>query len=105
MLSLNPNILKDMVIRNSKADVTDAEGNFVFKGKVTHAISVAISEDARSFDRTLQTYLRRGYAASRELGRQEIAIGFVMTVYRKLAASSAAAIHVALRRKARTASG
>jgi len=69
-LSLNPSILKDIVIRNNKADVTDAEGNFIFKGKTTHAIPVAISEDARSFDRALQAYLRRGYAASRELGRQ-----------------------------------
>lgn len=99
MLSLNPGILRDMVIRNNKADVTDAEGNFIFKGKTTRAIPVETSDEAREFDRALQTYLRRGYAAGKTLGRQGIAIGFVMTVYRKLAASSAAAIHQALQRR------
>lgn len=98
-LSLNPAVLKDLVIRNNKADVTDAEGNFIFKGKTTRAIPVATSEATKSFDRALQSYLRRGYAAGQVLGRQGIAIGFVMTVYRKLAASSAAAIHQALERR------
>ena len=32
-LSLNPEILLQMVIRNNKSDVTDAEGNFIFQGK------------------------------------------------------------------------
>ena len=99
MLTLNPDLLRDMVVRNNKADVTDAEGNFIFKGKTTRAIPVATSEESRSFDRALQSYLRRGYAAVSVLGRQGIAIGFVMTVYRKLAASSAAAIHHALQRR------
>ena len=34
-LSINPEILQDMVFRNRKADVTDLEGNFVFHGKTT----------------------------------------------------------------------
>ena len=99
MLALNPEILREMVIRNHKADVTDAEGRFIFQGKTTRAIPVEPSDDARDFDRELRRYLERGYAAGRRLGRQGIAIGFVMTVYRKLAASSAAAIHLALKRR------
>lgn len=99
MLTLNPGILKDMVVRNNKADVTDAHGNFIFKGKTTRAIPVETSKESRSFDHALQFYLRQGYAAGSALGRQGIAIGFVMTVYRKLAASSAAAIHQALQRR------
>lgn len=99
MLSLNPGMLKDMVIRNNKADVTDSEGNFIFRGKTTRVISVGISDEARSFDQDLQRYLKRGYAAGQERGRLGIAIGFVMTVYRKLAASSAVAIHLALQRR------
>lgn len=98
-LHLNPEILRDMVIRNNKSDVTDAEGNFIFRGKNTKAIQVEISPAAKDFDRDLQAYLRRGYAAGAALGRQGTAIGFVMTVYRKLAASSAAAIHQALVRR------
>ncbi|GAB3679028.1 helicase-related protein [Salinisphaera aquimarina] len=98
-LDLNPEILADMVIRNNKADVTDADGEFIFKGKTTHAVSVPVSDAARAFDTAMQSYLRRGYAAGQALGRKGNAIGFVMTVYRKLAASSVSAIHTALQRR------
>ena len=98
-LSSNPEILREMVIRNRKADVTDASGRFIFQGKTTHTIQVEIDERVRTFDSNLRRYLRQGYAASRKLGRPGIAIGFVMTTYRKLAASSTAAIHRALNRR------
>ncbi|VVQ10115.1 RNA polymerase-associated protein RapA [Pseudomonas fluorescens] len=95
-LNLKPEILHDMVLRNHKADVTDAEGNFIFQGKITRALQVRSSRESIDFDKTLQAYLRKGYDAGESLGRTGNAIGFVMTVYRKLAASSAAAIHRAL---------
>ncbi|KXF18847.1 helicase [Pseudomonas aeruginosa] len=95
-LNIKPEILHDMVFRNHKADVTDAEGNFIFQGKITSALQVPSSKESIEFDKTLQDYLRKGYDASEALGRTGNAIGFVMTVYRKLAASSAAAIHRAL---------
>ncbi|MCB1871501.1 MAG: DEAD/DEAH box helicase, partial [Gammaproteobacteria bacterium] len=95
-LALNPEIIGDMVFRNNKADVTDAEGNFIFKGKTTKAIRVEVSAAALEFDKSLQSYLRQGYAAGASLGIKGNAIGFVMTIYRKLAASSVAAIHNAL---------
>ena len=98
-ISLQPEILREMVIRNRKADVTDVEGNFIFKGKTTHAISVETGPEANEFERRLRRYLLRGYAAGRALGRAGVAIGFVMTIYRKLAASSAAAILRALERR------
>lgn len=96
MLNLKPEILLDMVYRNHKADVTDAEGNFVFQGKLTRAMKVPASNESQAFDETLQDYLRQGYAAGVAMGRKGNAIGFVMTVYRKLAASSSAAILNAL---------
>ncbi|PXF30057.1 helicase [Pokkaliibacter plantistimulans] len=95
-LNLKPEILHDMVFRNHKADVTDAEGNFIFQGKITKALQVPSSLESVEFDKTLQDYLRKGYSAGESLGRKGNTIGFVMTVYRKLAASSAAAIHRAL---------
>src|SRR5690606_32358135 len=71
-----------------------------FKGKETHAIAVPVSEEAKAFDKELQTYLRRGeLAGEQHQGVRRRAIGFVMNTYRKLAASSAAAIHKALRRR------
>jgi len=101
-LALNPEIIGEMVFRNNKADVTDAEGNFLFKGKTTTSLPVHVSQEAKDFDGKLQDYLKKGYAAGAALGFKGNAIGFVMTVYRKLAASSVAAIHQALiNRKAR----
>ena len=98
-LDLNPEILRHMVIRNNKADVTDAAGNFIFKSKITKAVKIDVGPETRQFDQSLQEYLRRGYSAGRALGRAGVAIGFVMTIYRKLAASSAAAIHSALTKR------
>ncbi|WP_334078443.1 helicase-related protein [Microbulbifer sp. M83] len=98
-LALNPEILGEMVFRNNKSDVTDAEGNFIFHGKTTKSISVGVSPEAVGFDKALQEYLKEGYAAGDRLGFKGNAIGFVMTVYRKLATSSAAAIMAALQRR------
>lgn len=98
-LPLNPEILRDMVIRNHKADVTDADGKFIFQGTLTRAIRVPSSRQTEEFDQRLRIYLMEGYSAGKERGRQGLAIGFVMTVYRKLGASSIAAIQMALERR------
>ncbi|HFS8459163.1 TPA: DEAD/DEAH box helicase [Vibrio cholerae] len=95
-LALNPEILSEMIIRNNKSDVTDLEGNFIFKGKTTKAIRVTHDKALKDFDCSLQSYLRKGYQTASEMGQAGNAIGFVMTVYRKLAASSAKAINQAL---------
>ncbi len=96
-LSLNPDILRQMVMRNHKADVIDAKGNFIFQGKITSTIPVILTEEENKFDKSLQEYIREGYAAGgRKGGAAGRAIGFVMSIYRKLAASSMAAIKVAL---------
>ena len=95
-IALNPEVLSEMMIRNNKSDVTDVDGNFIFKGKTTTALKVDSNELIKDFDESLQNYLRQGYSAAASLGQSGNAIGFVMTVYRKLAASSAQAIHNAL---------
>ncbi len=98
-LSINPEILRDMVFRNHKADVTNANGEFIFRGKTTKAMRVMASPEAKAFDETLQNYLKQGYAAGKAMGIRGNTIGFVMTIYRKLAASSVAAIQSALDRR------
>lgn len=98
-LALNPEILSEMMIRNNKSDVTDLDGNFIFKGKTTKAIRISHDKTMRSFDESLQSYLKKGYLIASEMGQAGNAIGFVMTVYRKLAASSAKAINKALKNR------
>lgn len=98
-ISINPEVLSEMMIRNNKSDVTDIHGNFIFKGKTTRAVKVTNDEASQCFEHSLKQYIKQGYATASELGYTGNAIGFVMTVYRKLAASSAFAINRALKNR------
>ena len=95
----NPSVVAEVVLRNRKSMATDAEGNFLFRGQDTRRVEVPLSEAAKEFDQLLQTYLKEGYAASVAGGTTGRAIGFVMTIYRKLASSSIYAIEQALERR------
>lgn len=95
-LERNPEIIRDMIYRNHKADVTDKDGKFIFKGKVTKAIAIPATEEFQKFEELLSIYFKKGYQASQAEGNFARAVGFVMTTYRKLAASSVMAIHKAL---------
>lgn len=98
MLS-DPSVVAEIVLRNRKSLVTDASGNFIFKGQSTRLVEVPLSPTAAIFNAELQRYLQEGYAASESGGNTGRAIGFVMTTYRKLASSSVAAIERALIRR------
>lgn len=106
-VELHPEILSGLIIRNRKADVTDAQGNFIFKGKLTRAIEAEIGLREREFEEALGRYFRLGYQTSerRRSQRGGLAVGFVMTTYRKLAASSSLAIHRALERRLKRLTG
>jgi ERCC4-related helicase len=95
-LEAQPEIVRDIILRNRKATVTDMEGRFIFNGQHIQRVPVSVSREMQAFVALLEDYLRRGYRASAEQGDAGRAIGFVMTVYRKLASSSIAAIKRAL---------
>ena len=95
----DPSVVAEVVLRNRKSLVTDANGKFIFRGQDTNLIDVPLSSEAREFDERLQRYLRLGYDAAAAGGTTGRAIGFVMTTYRKLASSSIAAIERALERR------
>lgn len=95
-LEVYPEVVGEMILRNRKSDVTDAEGNFIFKGHVVHRVPIEPSEQTLRFQSLLRDYLIRGYRAGETGGSTGRAIGFVMTTYRKLASSSIAAIERAL---------
>ena len=100
-IEMNPEIVKDIIIRNKKARITDADGNILFRGHDTKRYQSSKNEVMTEADDALTQYLRKGYRAihntqDKAVGR---AIGFVMTTYRKLASSSIAAIEVALERR------
>lgn len=93
----------DLILRNRKSKVTDAEGNPIFKGMDPHPVRVPLLGNGEvQFHRELEAYLRDGYgfADQNPSDRQHKAIGFVMTTFQKLAASSTQAIKVALEKRA-----
>lgn len=100
-LELNPDLLGEMVIRNRKSQVVDASGRFIFNGKHVHPLPVSLSSEERDFDQALRAYLKAGFATAQGQGQTARGriIGLVMTAYRKLAASSHAAIERALERR------
>ncbi len=95
----DPSVVAEVVLRNRKSQVTDASGNYVFRGQDTKLVEVPLSDAARDFDVQLRRYIRYGYGASEVGSVTGRAIGFVMTTYRKLASSSIVAIERALRRR------
>jgi hypothetical protein len=98
-LDANPEIVREMILRNRKATVTDAEGNLIFRGHEVHRVPIEPSPTTAKFQQQLQRYLTQGYKARDERGAIGRAIGFVMVTYRKLASSSIAAIERALQRR------
>ncbi len=95
----DPSVVAEVILRNQKSKVTDANGRFIFRGQDTRMIEVHLSNPAHVFSAKLQDYLRNGYAVADTRGAKGRAIGFVMTTYRKLASSSIAAIERALKRR------
>ncbi len=102
-LDANPEVVGDIVIRNRKIDAVDIDGRFLFRGVSVNRIEIPLSAEAARLDKHLAAYLRLGYRAGSERGGAGgRAIGFVMTIYRKLASSSVASLLIALlRRRAR----
>ncbi len=98
-LEANPEIVGQLILRNRKSEVTDADGALIFHGQQIHRVPVPPSRETIRFQRLLQDYLRRGYRAGDGHGALGRAIGFVMTTYRKLSSSSIAAIERALHRR------
>ncbi len=100
-LSLNPEIVGDIIIRNRKSRVTHADGKLIFHGHDTIRHKSPMTPQVVEVKSALDRYLRQGYNASSNARDQTIgrAIGFVMTTYRKLASSSLAAIERALERR------
>jgi len=99
-LEADPSFVADIVLRNRKIDVVDAEGNFIFHGVLVRLANIPNSPETVELERRLSAYLSRGYQAGARLGgRSGRAIGFVMTIYRKLASSSVWTLLTAMRRR------
>lgn len=96
-------LLNRVMIRRTKREATDADGNPIFMRRQVHTQSFPLAARERAFYDRLTEYLREGYNAA-GIGQpkttsQQRAIGFVMATFQKIMASSPRAIRQSLRRR------
>ena len=95
----NRHRLNTVIFRRTKADACRPDGSTLFARRWVHTESFVMSEPERAFYNELQVYLLDGFALAKRQGNKGRALGFVMTIFQKIAASSFAAVHRTLRRR------
>lgn len=95
----NRHRLNSVIFRRTKADACRPDGSTLFARRWVHTESFVMSEPEREFYNELQVYLMDGFALAKKCGNKGRALGFVMAIFQKIAASSFAAVHRTLRRR------
>jgi len=95
----NRHRLNAVVIRRTKADACAHDGSPLFMRRMVHTEGFELSENEKKFYNALLEYLRDGYNLAAQQGSKGRALGFVMTIFQKIAASSFAAIRATLQRR------
>lgn len=95
----NRHRLNAVMFRRTQADACDAHGEPLFCRRQVHTQAFHLSESERRFYDALMEYLADGYNLAAQAGKQGRALGFVMTIFQKIAASSFAAVGATLRRR------
>ncbi len=91
--------LNTVMFRRTKADACRADGDPLFARRWVHTESFMMSDDERSFYEKLRGYLEDGFDLARRKGSQGRALGFLMAIFQKIAASSFAAVRRTLMRR------
>lgn len=95
----NRHRLNEIVYRRTKADACRPDGSALFSRRFVRSESFTMTEEERSFYHELIDYLAEGFALAKVQGGKGRALGFVMTIFQKIAASSFAAVKRTLRRR------
>ena len=91
--------LNAVVFRRTKADACTPDGSPLFTRRLVHTESFTMSPDENAFYGKLREYLQDGFDLAKKQGGKGRALGFVMTIFQKIAASSFAAVRSTLRRR------
>lgn len=95
----NRHRLNSVVFRRTKADACRPDGSPLFARRWVHTESFTMVDDERNFYAALKEYLVDGFALAQRHGSKGRTLGFVMTIFQKIAASSFAAVQRTLRRR------
>jgi hypothetical protein len=87
------------MFRRTKADACQPDGSPLFARRWVHTESFLMNEEERLFYEKLREYLEDGFNLARRQGNQGRALGFLMAIFQKIAASSFAAVRRTLKRR------
>lgn len=95
----NRHRLNAVVFRRTQADACNANGEPLFSRRQVHTSAFHLNEPEKKFYDALMGYLRDGYNLAAMQGAKGQPLGFVMTIFQKIASSSFAAVASTLRRR------
>jgi SNF2 family DNA or RNA helicase len=95
----NRHRLNAAVMRRTKADACASDGGPLFTRRVVHTQAFELTPTEKTFYSALLEYLRDGYDLAAKQGNKGRALGFVMTIFQKIAASSFLAVRRTLLRR------
>jgi superfamily II DNA or RNA helicase len=95
----NRHRLNTVMFRRTKADACKPDGEPLFARRWVHTESFLMSEEERGFYEKLREYLEDGFDLAKRKGNQGRALGFLMAIFQKIAASSFAAVRRTLKRR------
>jgi SNF2 family DNA or RNA helicase len=95
----NRHRLNTVMFRRTKADACQPDGSPLFARRWVHTESFLMSAEERVFYERLREYLEDGFNLARRQGNQGRALGFLMAIFQKIAASSFAAVRRTLKRR------
>lgn len=91
--------LNSAVFRRTQADACDSNGDPLFARRQVHTTAFRLTDAEKRFYEALVEYLQDGYNLAKMYGNEGRALGFIMTIFQKIAASSFAAVSATLRRR------
>ena len=95
----NRHRLNAILFRRTKADACRPDGSPLFARRWVHTESFVMHPEERAFYNALRAYLEDGFDLARRQGNQGRALGFLMAIFQKIAASSFAAVRRTLKRR------
>lgn len=95
----NKHRLNSVIMRRTKADACDPDGNTLFARRQVVTKAFHLSETEKIFYDRLNSYLREGFSLAQRLTGSAKALGFVMSIFQKIAASSFAAVRRTLQNR------
>ena len=91
--------LNTVMFRRTKADACQPDGSPLFTRRWVHTESFVMNAEERLFYEKLREYLEEGFNLARRQGGKGQALGFLMAIFQKIAASSFAAVRRTLKRR------